>query len=284
MATIPARFAPFILDDTYVRQDEHGRYSLNDLHEAAGGERRHQPANWLQNKQTKELVAELETKAGIPALTPGIPGFEARKGNQGGTYVARELVYAYAMWISPAFHLKVIQTFDAVMTGKPVGRTGAEVMAGDVPLSALVVAQQQSWRLMDRIKAEQSGPVRAHLYAQLAAVLRVLGKTPPPLTALGYEAPSVPPAVTEFWQAVEAMTAAGVPINHSRAPGLYALRLGDVYETAKAMGLKVALPPVLRRVMRLSRSPRFVASKVVNSAVELRSVQCWVFERVEGGV
>ena len=42
------------------------------------------------------------------------------------------------MWISPAFHLKVIQTFDAVMTGKPVGRASTEVMAGEVPLSALV--------------------------------------------------------------------------------------------------------------------------------------------------
>ena len=230
--------------------------------------------------QTSALVEEISNSSEVKINNP----MSVSKGRYGGTYVCKELVYAYAMWISPAFHLKVIQTFDAVMTGKSVGRASTEVMAGDVPLSALVVAQQQSWRLMDRIKAEQSGPVRAHLYAQLAAVLRVLGKTPPPLTALGYEAPSVPPAVTEFWQAVEAMTAAGVPINHSRAPGLYALRLGDVYETAKAMGLKVALPPVLRRVMRLSRSPRFVASKVVNSAVELRSVQCWVFERVEGGV
>ena len=187
------------------------------------------------------------------------------------------------MWISPAFHLKVIQTFDAVMTGKSVGRASTEVMAGEVPLSALVVAQQQSWRLMDRIKAEQSGPVRAHLYAQLAEVLRVLGKTPPPLNALGYEAPEVPPAVTEFWQAVEVMESAGVQINHSRAPGLVALRLGDVYETAKAMGLKVAPPPVLKRVLRLSKAPRFVSSKAVNSAVEMRSVQCWVFERREGG-
>jgi anti-repressor protein len=93
--------------NTDVRQDSEGRYCLNDLHKASGGEARHKPSEWLRNKQTDELVRELE-KAGIPAI--------ASK-QQLGTYVAKDLVYDYAMWISPAFKVKVIQTFDRVATG-----------------------------------------------------------------------------------------------------------------------------------------------------------------------
>ena len=50
-----------------IRQDEVGRYCLNDLHKAAGSDAKHKPSEWLRNKQSVELVVEIE-KAGIPAI------------------------------------------------------------------------------------------------------------------------------------------------------------------------------------------------------------------------
>ena len=70
--------------DTIIRQDAEGRFCLNDLHCAAGGEKRHAPNEWLRLQQIQEMIAELEI--------PGIPGIRSKQGL--GTYVVKELVYA----------------------------------------------------------------------------------------------------------------------------------------------------------------------------------------------
>lgn len=93
-----------------VRQSN-GLYSLNDLHKAAGGEKRHQPSDFLRIDQTQALIAEIHSEDPRSEAIKVVNG-----GRAPGTYACRELVYAYAMWISPAFHLKVIRTFDKAMT------------------------------------------------------------------------------------------------------------------------------------------------------------------------
>lgn len=95
-----------VIFDVAVKQDKDGRYCLNDLHKAAGGERRNDPHDWLRLKQTIELVQEL-SDTGNPVTT-------IRGGKVQGTYVCKELVYAYAMWISAKFNLLVIRTFDSL--------------------------------------------------------------------------------------------------------------------------------------------------------------------------
>ena len=100
-----------VVADIQVRMDNEGRYCLNDLHKAAGGLNKHRPSMWFTNQQAQELAEEIE--AGFPASNP--VEFIRGRGVT-GTFVAKELVYAYAMWISPAFHLKVIRAYDTLQT------------------------------------------------------------------------------------------------------------------------------------------------------------------------
>lgn len=144
--------------DTPIRMDSQGRYSLNDLHRSAGGEAKHRPGYWLGNQQAIDLIAELET-AGITAVA-------TVEGRGGGTYAAKELVYAYAMWISAAFHLRVIRAFDAMVTGGHPApafaipqtlpdalRLAADLAEQRVALVAMVEEQKPKVAALDRISS-----------------------------------------------------------------------------------------------------------------------------------
>lgn len=98
---------------TTIRRDSAGRFCLNDLHRVAGGEARHSPNRYTRTEGFQALVAEQTPEMAFApvALVHG--------GASPGTYVTKELVYAYAMWVSPKFHLAVIRAFDALVTGQP---------------------------------------------------------------------------------------------------------------------------------------------------------------------
>lgn len=107
-----ARISPFIICGVKIRQDEDGRFSLNDFHRAAGGEDRHSPNRWTRTDSYAGLVS---------VLTPDLafaPSKVKRGGSSPGPYVCKELVYSYAMWISAEFHIHVIRTFDSVSAGQ----------------------------------------------------------------------------------------------------------------------------------------------------------------------
>tara|TARA_R110001606_G_scaffold364986_1_gene519708 strand:+ start:29127 stop:30032 length:906 start_codon:yes stop_codon:yes gene_type:complete len=92
-----------------------GLYSLNDMHKASGGDKKHQPSFFVRNQEVSDLAREIEDSANLPTTQV------LRKVNGGdkrGTYACKEIVYRYAMWISPKFALLVIRTFDKLVTGE----------------------------------------------------------------------------------------------------------------------------------------------------------------------
>lgn len=123
----------FVIDGVSVRRDLDGRYCLNDLHRAAGGEDRHKPSNFLRVESTRELCIEIDRCSDMSIASV----VTIRGGNDQGTYVAREIVFAYATWISPKFHLTVLRTFDAVVTQRASNRLTDQIQAGAILLESM---------------------------------------------------------------------------------------------------------------------------------------------------
>ena len=72
---------------------------------------------------TRDLIEEVKRSSDVRSA----PASSTFGGTNQGTYVCKELVYAYAIWISPKFHLKVIRAIpDREADKTPEGRPGSE--------------------------------------------------------------------------------------------------------------------------------------------------------------
>lgn len=149
---------PMAIQGVDIRTDAQGRYCLNDLHRAAGGQSKDQPALFMRRKETADLIFEIANSTdsqSSPVATT--------EGRSGGTFAAKELVYAYAMWISASFHLKVIRAFDDLVTGHAAPafnvpktlpealRLAADLADKNATLAATVAAQAPKVEALDRI-------------------------------------------------------------------------------------------------------------------------------------
>ncbi|MBP6535750.1 MAG: bifunctional DNA primase/helicase, partial [Xylophilus sp.] len=82
----------------------------------------------------------------------------------------------------------------------------------------------------------------------------------------------------------------GPHLNHSRDPALIAVNLNEFVERAAMHRQQVPVLSELKKVLRTSKTRRFVDVKTVNSAIRIkkddteagldvgRTVHCWVFE------
>jgi len=116
----------FRIAGTLIRRDSEGRFCLNDCHAASGGDPAKRPGSFLRSKQAKALIKEINC-TDLCSLPVSLV-----EGRNGGTYVVKELVYAYGMWTTPHFHLSVIRAFDALVQGKIGGGWTDQMVADEI--------------------------------------------------------------------------------------------------------------------------------------------------------
>ena len=77
---LKSKQSPLVVGGISVKQKE-TLYCLNDLHKAAGGERRHEISNWMMLKSTSEEIEYLSENTVIPV-------FKKVAGRNGGQVAA----------------------------------------------------------------------------------------------------------------------------------------------------------------------------------------------------
>ncbi len=104
--------------DMAVRMDAEGRFCLNDLHKAAvnngANARAKEPGKFFRSPRTQALIKLLKKSAtpNLGSTVDPVNSVESGPYELRGTWVVKELVYAYGQFVSPEFDLHVIRSYD----------------------------------------------------------------------------------------------------------------------------------------------------------------------------
>ncbi len=94
-----------IIADITIKQDAEGRYCLNDLHKAFNGTARQKPTYFMREFSTVDLLMALLDR---PEMQH-IEFVEYGETIEDDTYACVQVVWVYAMWLSPIFGCNVIE-------------------------------------------------------------------------------------------------------------------------------------------------------------------------------
>ena len=97
----PKKDSYLVVDGCLINSFEPNLYSLNDIHKASGGSASKKPAFYLRTLTAKRILNALpgERWEKLHVIRGGVSQ---------GTFASQELVFAYALWLSPDFYVRVL--------------------------------------------------------------------------------------------------------------------------------------------------------------------------------
>ena len=106
-----------IVDNSPIRINHDGMYSLNDLHKVAIAAGKatdsHAPSQFLRNDSVKLFISALESDV------QNCTSVKTSKGGKGqGTYAVELVAMKYAGWIDPSYEVQVYQAVQALKRGE----------------------------------------------------------------------------------------------------------------------------------------------------------------------
>ncbi|MGK2285083.1 phage antirepressor N-terminal domain-containing protein [Pedomonas sp. V897] len=156
------------------------------------------------------------------------------------------------------------------------GRMGKRLNLQSV--SSRVSLQNQTLRLAQKLQVTRNRVERRMMHQMLEGMCAELGIDTPALEELGHDAPQPPDILRTFWDGIETLKARGVDFNHSRVSNLLALNLKEIRQHFKDAGIRVEIDAPMRKALKQSDAPRFIADKAVNSRIIGGAKSCWVFQ------
>lgn len=137
-ATATSRTVTAMIHATPIRRDAEGRYCPNDLHRAAGGNKKHQPSDFIRMESTQALAAAL-SNSGISRINP----IDLSRGRYGGTYVHKMLALDYSAWISSEFKLAAYTAFEEHTQASETDM-GTFMAPAGTPLSSMLMTATEA--------------------------------------------------------------------------------------------------------------------------------------------
>jgi phage antirepressor YoqD-like protein len=133
--------------------DDQNRFNLNALHKASGLGNTKRPSIWLANQLTIELIQQLESQSQNSGLAQK-PINSIKGGSRSGTFAHELLAISYAMWVSPKFHLQVIQVFFDYKNGNLKPAHPVQMSRLDI-LQLAMQAEEENIKLLAKIEEIQ---------------------------------------------------------------------------------------------------------------------------------